>query len=168
MALILIATAGASNANSYCTAAEGETYHEKRLHIEDWSGASTSEREAALVWASRLLDDSMDWYGWKNSSAQAMRWPRSGVYGPDGYPITSTAIPSFLRDATAEYARLLIAEDRTLETNRDLKGYKMMQIGDLKIVIDPTTGKPVTPKSVWQMIREYCVRIGRKRTLIRV
>lgn len=170
MAVTIVATAGGATANSYCTLAQANTYHEERLHIDDWTNASTSKKNSALVWATRILDEVMNWYGYKNSSVQALRWPRSSIYDQDGYPVTSSAIPIFLREATAEFARHLIIEDRTLETNRDTIGYKKMEIGDLKLEIDPDpTAKKITvPPSVWSMVRPYCTRIGRSRTLVRM
>lgn len=168
MALTLIATPGASNANTYCTQNEAVAYFETRLFKEDWTDAGTRDKNAALVWATRVIDEQAMWYGYKQTNAQALRWPRSNVYDTDGYPIVSSEIPQWLKNATAEFAMHLIAEDRTLETNRDLKGFEEMQIGSLKMKIDAYTFKPLVPNSVWSIINPYCEKTGKSKTLERM
>ena len=168
MSVTIIATVGATNSNSYCTLTEADTYHEERLHVDDWDNAGSNEKNSALVWATRILDEQVDWDGYKRSDAQALRWPRSYVYDTDGYPIDSSTIPQWLKNATAELARNLITGDRTLDTNYDTKGFKSIQIGDLKMVMDTYTGKAVIPKSVWSIIKPYCKKIGKQKTLVRM
>jgi hypothetical protein len=110
----------------------------------------------------------VSWEGTIVYTTGALRWPRYDVYHEDGYQITQTAIPQFLKDATAEFAYHLLQEDRTLETNRDSIGYEMIQIGDLKLKVDKFTHKPIMPPSVWMIIRDYGTRAGRSVTLERM
>ena len=42
--------AGLTNSNSYANLSDGNTYHEMRLHVDDWTNASDSDREKALMW----------------------------------------------------------------------------------------------------------------------
>lgn len=161
MALTLIATAGASDANSYATVVEADAYHEEHLYATNWSSAATATQDIALVWATRLLDEMMEWSGRKNTQTQALRWPRSLVFGPDGYPVDSSVIPQFLKDATAEFARKLIEEDRTDEGSaRTLKGFKKLVVGPIELTVDAYTEKPVMPPSVWSIIKFYGRKIG--------
>jgi hypothetical protein len=170
MAAIIIATAGAANANAYCTLAEANTYHsEKRMHSEAaWQQLSNDLRNRAIIWATRLLDEQINWVGSKASSTQILRWPRNQVWDVDAETVSASTIPTFLKDATAEYAYHLSVEDRTEETNRDLQGFKYMKIGDLSLVVDPYTGKPVIPPSVWTIINHYGSRSTKKKTLVRM
>jgi hypothetical protein len=156
MAATIIATAGAANANAYCTLTEANTYHsEKRMHSEAaWQQLSNDLRNRAIIWATRLLDEQINWVGSKASSTQILRWPRNQVWDVDA--------------ATAEYAYHLSVEDRTEETNRDLQGFKYMKIGDLSLVVDPYTGKPVIPPSVWTIINHYGSRSTKQKTLVRM
>jgi hypothetical protein len=39
---------GLSTANSYATAANGDTYHDKHYYATDWTGASTAEQGKSL------------------------------------------------------------------------------------------------------------------------
>jgi len=170
MAISIIATAGAANANSYCTLAEANTYHdESRYHSkETWTGFSSSDRSRGLIWASRLLDEMVSWDGTIVHTTGALRWPRYDVWHEDGYMISSTTVPQFVKDAAAEFAYHLLQEDRTLETNRDSIGYELIQIGDLKLKVDKFTHKPIMPPSVWMIIRDYAKRAGRSVSLERM
>jgi len=168
MAIIVITTPGSATANSYSTVAEGTAYHTGRLHNDDWSDAGGSEKSAAVVWATRLLDDHIVWDGVRSDGTQVLEWPRYGLYDPGGYAIDSGIIPQFLKEAAAELARWLIAEDRTLETNRDLVGFKEIKIGTLKLKTESNKSRPVIPPSVLSMINHYGHIKGRKKTLVRI
>lgn len=170
MAIVIIATAGAADANSYCTLAEANTYHdESRYHSkETWLEYSSSDRSRALIWASRLLDEMVTWSGAIVYTTGALRWPRYDVWHEDGYMISSTDVPGFVKDAASEFAYHLLIEDRTLETNRDTIGYEKIAIGDLSLTIDKFTSKPIMPPSVWSIIRDYAIRAGRSITLERM
>jgi hypothetical protein len=170
MAITIIATAGAANANSYCTLAEANTYHdEKRFHSKDtWISNGSNDRSRGLIWASRLLDEMVQWQGTIVYTTGALRWPRYNVWHPDGYMLTQTAVPQFVKDAASEFAYHLLVEDRTEETGRDTRGFKKIAIGDLKMEIDEWTAKPVMPPSVWSIVRDYASKVGSVRTLERM
>ena len=76
MALVLDATAAGATSNTYITLADAELYYETRLHVSDWDNANDADKGAALVWATRLLDEWMDWDGSNYDDDQALRWPR--------------------------------------------------------------------------------------------
>ncbi len=170
MAVSVVTTIGSASANSYCSVADANTYHkEKRYHSDEtWGEYGTTDKGRALIWATRLLDEQTDWFGTIVYPDGALRWPRYDVWDLDGYMLSSSAYPTFLVDATAEYAYHLLTEDRTEEVNRDLKGYKKMQIDTLRLEIDPWTGKPVMPPAVWSMIKNFGNKIGKTRTLERM
>ena len=159
--------AGLTTSNSYVSTDDADLYHEMRLHVTDWTTASGSTKEAALMWASSLLDRLVDWDGSKMTSEQAMRWPRTGVYDIDGYVIESDEIPQFLKDATSEYARLLIAEDVTAVN--DLAGFKEVKVDVIQLKIDKWDRTGSIPDLVWDMIKSYGSRIsGKQRTTERM
>ena len=85
MATLVVETgAGLTTSNSYATQDTADTYHEMRLHVTDWTGASDDDKGAALMWSTRLLDEFIDWNGSIVVDGQALRWPREGVITPDG------------------------------------------------------------------------------------
>jgi len=151
--LVVETGAGLATANSYATLVEAETYHEMRLHITEWTAASDADKTIALMWATRLLDDMVMWVGTKGDEDQALRWPRDGVVDPDGDEVADDEIPKFLREATCEFARLLIETDR--EADPDTKGFKEIRAGSLKLVVDKHDQAASMPTSVWSMIMSY-------------
>lgn len=153
MALTLIATPGAVDANTYCTLAEADSYFEKRLHKTTWSDALSADKNIALAWATSVLDNEINWYGWSMSEVQALRWPRTGLASPDGWTISSTTIPQFLKNATAEFAMHLIDSDRMADD--DMAGIKQIAVSSIQIATDKWDRKTLIPQAVWQMIRQY-------------
>ena len=164
MADMIVETgSGLTNSNSYVSLDDADIYHEKRLHVTDWTGSNDDTKEAALMWASSLLDQLVDWYGTKYTETQAMRWPRSGVYDVDGYAILSNEIPQFLKDATAEYARVLIAED-VMAVN-DLAGFKEIKIDVIQLKMDKWDRSGSLPKPVWDMIKTYGSKLSAQKRI---
>lgn len=167
MALTLIATPGLSTSNSYATAAEGDSYHEGHLYATDWTGATTAEKEAALVMATRLIDQHVRFNGLILNSDQALQMPRQNLYSPEGYLVESGSIPDWLKNATAEFARLLIAKDRTADD--PLKGFKEVTMWPLKAKVSTIDRAGVLPDSVWMFLKNYAYRTTHSaRGLVRV
>lgn len=157
MAITLVVETGdgLETANSYATAAEGDAYHQQHLWATDWTSATQEEKESGLVWATRLLDEQVQWYGQQsNIDTQALSWPRIGVYDKDGVNLIGFAtIPTWLKYATAEMARYLISVDRTLEP--DSKGIKFMGAGPLQISFDKADIRGILPRSVISIVGPY-------------
>lgn len=150
MALVVVATPGAADANSYITSVEADSYHEARLHSDSWTGASATNKDAAIVWATRLLDIHMDWEGTKSDILQALRFPRLGTRDRDGELYDSTIIPQPLKDATAELARLLILADRGIETGTE--GLESLKAGSVGLAFDKSDRIGTIPDEVYQMV----------------
>lgn len=170
----LVKTAGATNANSYADEDDGDDYMETRLHTDNWDDATSDEREYALMWATRLLDNLCAWDGSKATDTQALRWPREFIWNPDGDPVDSTTIPTFLVEATCEYAMHLIGSDRTQTFDPSLIGFDRLKVGPLEMEMSnpsqgQTTKTSMIPESVWILVRQYCTRVGgRAKTTIRI
>ena len=168
MALVLDETAGGAAANTYASLAEAEAYFLTRLHKTTWTGSIEGNKNAALVWATSLLDELVSWVGNKATEAQALRWPRELVWDEEGYKLSTTTIPDFLKNATAEYAMHLIGSDLTLGTNTDLVGFEFMKVGPIEIKVDKFTKKPILPQSVQTMIRLYSTATKNPKSLVRM
>jgi hypothetical protein len=154
MALVLIKEDGTGkpDANSYASLADGDAYHEGQLYASAWTAASTGNKEIALVMATRLLDEFIQFNGLKRSKAQALQWPRRDCPDPDGEgAIGETVIPAVLRHATAELARALLISDRTGDP--DGEGLRTMSIeGALAIEFDKNDRRKVLPLRVQVML----------------
>ena len=72
MALTLIKEDGTGkvDANSYASAADGDAYHNGHLYATAWTGATTPNKEKALVMAIRLIDGEDQFNGFKLSDAR--------------------------------------------------------------------------------------------------
>ena len=163
----LLATPGASNANSYLTEAEAETYFDNRLHAAAWSNVGDAEQ--ALVTATQMLDWYMQWKGVKATSEQALEWPRTGVYDTSGTLIESTVIPSRIKQATCELALFSVSADRLADQDTD--GYSMMKVGPLTLQSDASEArsskrKPI-PKHIRQMLSNFIINPPGTARLIR-
>lgn len=104
-----------ASANSYASAAFGNSYFADFPDslITAWVDApSDTEREQALIAATRILDV-YDWVGKKvhTLADNALRWPRSGVYDPDGEALDSSTVPVDIQRAACELANALLAGD---------------------------------------------------------
>lgn len=171
MALVLDATVGGIFANSFLIKDEGDDYHESHLYSTAWDDASDAQKESALVWATRLLDDGMEWIGVIRNLGdpeQALGWPRSGVQDKEFRTIDDDVIPEPVKHATAELARKLIESDRTAD--RDTIGFTSIAVGSLKLSVDKLDEIAVVSDSVYDLIKDFGVRESRKGsvTLLRI
>jgi hypothetical protein len=154
MPLTLVATAGASNANTYVTLADADTYHESHYYASTWTAASDANQNIALVWATRLLDATYDWVGTIASDTQSLRWPRAAAYDRDGRLLANDEIPTELEYATAELARLLLASDRTAPESTDL-AMRRVKAGTIEVeyLNGSTKAAETIPDAVYDLIR---------------
>jgi hypothetical protein len=111
MALTLVETPGATNANTYATLAEAEDLVLAMAFPGTWGTATTAQKNAALTTAARRLD-TLTWKGTRSSLTQALAWPRAGVVDRDGFGLDGTTIPARLKAAQVELAVRELAEDR--------------------------------------------------------
>lgn len=149
----LVSTAGASNANTYCTRSDANQYDDDNPQSgTTWSSASNDQKDQALLMATRLLDEHVDWTGAASDSVQRLNWPRTGMWDRNGYGLDSDAIPDGLRDATAEFARQVLAEDRTADDAVSIKGIVGLKAGPVDLSFSGR-GKPkVIPDAVFFLL----------------
>jgi len=106
MALTIVATAGSASANSFITLAECETYMEGRGNKALWTAAADSDKNIALVEATRELD-LLTYTGYRTDDTQALSWPRQWAVDPDNPTdqyFDTDEIPTRLKNAQAELA----------------------------------------------------------------
>lgn len=131
--MALVVTPGASDADSYASLAEANTYNSNRLHVDDWSTDDVT-KEAALKWAAILLDSNpRAWTGAAASETQALGWPRTGMTNRNGFAIAIDAVPIELKRAQAEFARQLIAADRTADNSVINQGILGLKAGSVQV-----------------------------------
>ena len=150
MAVVIVATPNAANANSYLTLADAQLIVDGLVEDADvtaWGSATTDAKNRALYTATQRLDRER-FLGARATDTQALQWPRSGVRKPDtyintyaiGFPFritddyfTDTEIPTQIK-----YAQVVLAA--YLNNNTDgiglsgLEDYKSVSIGNLSVV----------------------------------
>ena len=151
MNLILEDGTGLTNANSYASVAEADAYHDSRLHSLAWTAAQTPVKERALAMATTTLDAMTSWHGTRQSAEQALAWPRTGVVY-DGLRINGDVIPAPLKRATAELARLLIAEDLTQDVAQNQVESLNLGDGALEIKLRGDREKKRVPSIVGELL----------------
>lgn len=158
MSVTIVATAGATDANSYSTVADADTYHEGHPYASTWDDATTDQKIRALVTATRLLDQHFAWIGEVASSDQALRWPRAAAYDRDGRQLANDTVPTVIADGTAELARALLVSDRT-DTESSSGGIAYVTVGGIGVKY--TEGSVSNPQVIPDAVRAMVSHLGR-------
>jgi hypothetical protein len=162
---ILVATVGATNANSYATVAEGDTYFDERLQAANWIG----EKARALIMATRRIDV-LRFRGEKVNTAQALKWPRIEAYDDDGQEYDTTVVPAIVKQATYELA-LKILNDDAASTDAlavtGLESIRRAKVGPLEIEVDKGFRAATLPDTVIRLLRPVLVSSGLMAELMR-
>ena len=135
------ATPGSPTANSYVSIAGATVYLAERLHVEPWYqhlpttegyGSLAHLREAALIWATSLIDSQVRWLGQPTFEGQALAWPMTGYVDTWGNPVDDATIPANIQRATAYYA-LALLRDTTEAPGATTSAVRRKKIGALEI-----------------------------------
>lgn len=166
----LVATAGATTANSYATVAEGDTYFDERLQSSNWTTEFDNDvKERALIMASRRLD-SLRFEGEKANSAQALKWPRILAFDDDGEEYATDAVPDLVKQATFEEA-IRILNDNASSTDTfaptGLEGFKRAKVGPIEVEVDGTFKPGELSDQARRLLRPVLISSGLMGELVR-
>ena len=132
MTVTLDATLAGANANSYISVADATTYFGNRLDSADWVAASADNKAASLITATTWLD-TVEFYGERSSTTQALKWPRTDVTC-DGIEATATFIPKPILQATCEVALALLRNPTMMRDVVTAPGsYDEVELGELRV-----------------------------------
>ena len=134
--------------DAYASLAGSNTYNTADPYGGGWADLDNERKEALIRLATRLLDEGFRWLGDPAASSQALGWPRSGLETRQGAEVDSTAVPTPIADATAEFARRLDAED--LRADQPIADMKIIKAGDTSF--DEGVVRKVIPAAVVDMI----------------
>lgn len=145
--LIVETGTGSATANAYASLAAASAYLERQLYAGAWLDADEDRQSAALVWATQLLDERIDWAGTPATTTQALGWPRAYCYDRLGRAIEEDVVPAAVVNATAEFAWRLLTEDRT--ELADKGGVVSQTVGPLSVTYGAGgSARGVIPTSV--------------------
>jgi len=156
--MALDATISGANSSSYQTVATAQTYFDERLHCTDWTGATPTDKEKALIQACRIIDTYCLWKGIKTVTAQALEWPRIGIYydgvfyyaETDGtrWVLASDEIPQQILVGQCELALVLLGND--IQSADSLES---LNVAGLKMNLGKSKRRnQIIPSSVWQIM----------------
>jgi hypothetical protein len=149
MAISIVATVGAADANSYLTLADAQSLIDGLVEDADvvvWASATTDQKNRALYTAAQRIDRER-FLGARVNDTQVMQWPRSGVRKPDtyintyatGFPFrivedffTDTEIPEQLKKAQAVLAVYLNNNKEALNLT-GLESYQSVNVGSVSV-----------------------------------
>lgn len=100
---------GIVTANAYATVEEVDDILSVNIHSQWPAIASEATKANLIIWASRLLDERVRWYGHKTYKSSGMAWPRTCVRDKEGCLIDDDIVPQQVKIATAILADQLLA-----------------------------------------------------------
>jgi len=120
MAIVVEDGTGKSDAVSYVTVAYADAYHLARGNTS-WTGAD-EVKEAALIRATDYLDGkySTRWPGTRESTTQALDWPRVNAYDVDNYILSD--VPEGVKKSICEAALVELVDAGALSEEQDRGG----------------------------------------------
>jgi len=125
-------TVGGSNANSFASVAEWDTYFGSHPFGEAPLDLTTAEKEAYLIHGTRVLS-ALCYTGIATSAEQALSWPRSGMYAITGYPLSDAVIPRQLKEMLFEFANQVRIKGALSSSNTLDEGIKRVKAGPMEV-----------------------------------
>lgn len=152
------ATPGGASANAYCTLAEADEFCDTHPYTVAWDAASDDLKNRAIITATRLINQRMEWYGSVSTEEQALPVPRVGLYDRNGNAVPDDEVPVGVKDGTADFARLLLEHDYTADNAPGRDGLKRVKAGAVEVEyrdgLSIMSGKMI-PDSVWSELETF-------------
>ena len=114
---------GLETSNSYISAADCTTYATDR-------GVTLAGTVADMLIRGMDYIEQQIFKGTKATSAQALQWPRFGVY-VDGYYVSETSVPQLLKDALCEI--VISIDGGTDPLSSESRETKREKIGEIEV-----------------------------------
>lgn len=134
--------AGLAQATSYVSLDDAETYFEI-AEFAEWTALTDARKEYLLAYATRYIDQKVNWKGSKATTTQGLRWPRSYVYDRDGVAIDDDVIPQQVEQVTCEVARWLL--DNNPVAGPDVENLKKVVVDVVEIEYQDQTSQTSFP-----------------------
>lgn len=101
-----------------------------------FSGGSYGEelKNPVLIMGSQLISNAFIWDGWVTNPGQSLAFPRNSLLSRDGFSyIPSNINPPEIKYASFEFARILLYEDRTIESDVIREGLQLLKAGPVML-----------------------------------
>ena len=153
--MALDTTVGGTTANSYVTVEVADAFFASQVVQGVWPTLLAS-KEAALLDATRLIDNQFDFVGDIANTEQSLRWPRSGVYDADDRLLPTDSIPKIIQQATCYLTMYLLQNGGLNQTASNVSGIKVGPI-DMKFKAGSIVG---VPDFIIRLLSSYATYIG--------
>ena len=145
----LVATAKSASANSYCTLAEADQYHDDRPAVSTtWADASENNKIRALLWATKLMESLFTWTAYATTTTQALGWPRTGLLDRIDASLDSDTVPEEVKNAEAEFARQWLVANRGQDNEIESQGIAAIKAGSVFLQFTASQYNKVVPDVV--------------------
>ncbi len=158
----LVETVGGASSNTYATQADGDQWDFNRPAANtDWSGATSDGKDAALLFATVMMDSLIEWRGGITTPAtQVLLWPRQGLIYRYGLAVPTNVIPQEIKNVQSEFARQLITANRTEDSEIETLGIRRIKAGPVELEFDSDVALKMLPDLVKNLIpKDWYIRI---------
>lgn len=156
---------GVPNANSYISVEDADAYFGARLYSTAWTGATKEVQKAALIQATRTLDNYIQWDGIKADPTFDREFPRVDIYETQIIDGVQTLVelvdmvPKEIPMAECELAIWFLIIDVTSVSGTE--GFKKLNVpGAISFEVDNGTKPSLIPALVFQLVSKYGTRKG--------
>lgn len=141
---------GLADANSYCSLAFADSYHDAQGNPSAWLSAAPVTKRDALRRAAESLDLRYGhrWTGIRQSSEQGLDWPRLMVTDSAGNDVEDDVVPNRVKQAAAVAALQLLQGDELVPvslTTADISSESKTLPGGIGKSVTYMGGKSATP-----------------------
>lgn len=155
MALIVETGSVVAGANSYIDVAFADAYFVVTGNAS-WSAATQQQKENALQYSTRLVDQAFRFEGVKLGG---LSWPRSRCWDRvEGSYVAANAIPDALKDATAEMALVCLTGNPEAGSSMggvDASIISGLSVPDLSVSVSGVpSSSPLSPKVI-NLLRRF-------------
>lgn len=164
---------GVEGANAYISRTGADEYFNEHPRKASWVALTGDQKDAQIVYATRMLDASVEWKGERVSMIQSLEWPRFNIQMPGSggwqglnQPLAgniwpSDVIPNEVKHAVCELA-ISNAVNGLSDNPTGTEGIKSLGIGKGAVVLefDATTVRTILGRLVPLLLTRFALSTG--------
>jgi len=151
-----VITIGTTDYDVYGPRVDADTYFNGKLNRSTWANAAGSDKDRALVSATRTLDQQL-WEGLPTDlvTPQVLAWPRTGVTDKNNQAVADSAFPTDLLNGYYELAQQILDDPALDEAANQDSNIKSVTADVVNVrFFRPVTGS-ILPTSVFNWIKQF-------------
>jgi len=167
IALVVEDGTGRSDADSYVTLAEADTYHLRFGNPDVWATATTAQRTTWLRTAAEQIDTyfGIRWRGYRATSTQALDWPQHAAFDyVANRIIEGTVVPQRVKKAQFLWALDLALGNDPIETTQvgqqGVEQESKTMAGGFSKSVTYTSGASGTPRAMTALFRQVVQQLS--------